>query len=59
MESEELNELYEKRRDLAEKIANYFGNDEPDNNDSGYQDLLTQLERIEGLIDDYIDDHDN
>jgi len=59
MKSEELNELYEQRREVAEKISSYFGGEEPDYNDQGYQDLLVQLERIEGLIDDFIDDNEN
>jgi hypothetical protein len=59
MKSEELNELYERRRDLAERIANYFRGSEVIEEDKGYQDLQVELERVEGQIDDYIDDHDD
>jgi len=48
---EELNELYEKRREVAEKISNYFGDDNnPNYGDKGYQDLLTELDAINQMI---------
>lgn len=59
MESEELNELYKQRRDLAERIANYFHNGIVNEDDKGYQKLQTKLERIEEQINDFIDDSDN
>jgi hypothetical protein len=51
--SEEQGELYDKRRETAERIANFFGGEEPDYNDQGYQDLLQKLESIEEQINEF------
>jgi NAD-dependent DNA ligase len=51
--SEELAELYDKRRDLAEQISTYFGDEEPNDGDGGYQDLLEQLNSIEEQINEF------
>ena len=48
--NEEQSELYERRRDIAEKISNFFGGEEPDYNDQGYQDLLAELDEVNVLL---------
>ena len=48
--NEEQSELYERRREVAEKIGNFFGGEEPDYNDQGYQDLLAKFDEINELL---------
>jgi hypothetical protein len=49
--NEEQSELYERRRDIAEKISNYFGDDNnPNYGDKGYQDLLAELDEVNVLL---------
>lgn len=50
--SEEQSELYDRRRELAEQISTYFGDEEPNDGDGGYQDLLEQLNSIEEQINE-------
>jgi hypothetical protein len=42
-----MDELYERKSNLEERIANYFEDDEVHYGDQGYQDLLEQLVSIE------------
>jgi hypothetical protein len=49
--NEELDELYEKRRNLADKIANYFKGGKVYEGDKGYQDLLQELDEVNMEID--------
>jgi hypothetical protein len=51
---EELSELYNRRKELAEKIANFFDGAEPDNNDQEYQDLLQLFDSITEQISEII-----
>ena len=49
----ELDELYERRSDLRERMRNYFdGDNNPNHGDRGYQDLLEQLEEVEISIEE-------
>lgn len=45
-----MEELYERRRNLEERIANYFGDGEIHYGDRGYQDLLEQQVDVEMQI---------
>jgi len=47
-----MNELYERRRNLQEKIDNFFGEEEVHYGDQGYQDLLEQLVSVEMEINE-------
>ena len=51
--SEELGELYNRRRELAKQIANYFHGGEVFENDEGYQALLRDLEEIVMQINEF------
>ena len=53
----ELDELYNRKRDLESRVENFFGDDDnPHYGDRGYQDLLEQLDEVEGEIDELLDD---
>lgn len=45
-----MDELYERRSNLEERIANYFGDGEIHYGDKGYQDLLEQQVDVEMAI---------
>ncbi len=45
-----MDELYERRRNLQESIANYFRDGEIHYGDKGYQDLLAELVEVEMAI---------
>jgi hypothetical protein len=51
--SEEQSELYDRRRELAERIANYFHGGEVFEGDRGYQDLQEQLSSVEEQINEF------
>jgi hypothetical protein len=54
--SEELSELYDRRRELAERISNYFHGSEVFEGDRGYQDLQEQLSNVEEQINEFNND---
>jgi hypothetical protein len=52
----ELDELYERRYDLQERIKNFFGGERPEYGDQGYQDLLQSLDTVNERIDEIKND---
>jgi flagellar biosynthesis chaperone FliJ len=51
--SEDLGELYNRRRELAKQIANYFHGGEVYEGDEGYQALLRDLEETVEQINEF------
>ena len=50
----ELDELYERKSVLEERINEFFqGDDYPHDGDRGYQDLLQQLDEVNDDINNY------
>ena len=49
-----MEELYERSKNLEERIANYFGDGEIHYGDRGYQDLLEQQVELEMEISNNI-----
>lgn len=54
--NEELSELYNRRKKLANKIANFFHGGQVYEGDRGYQDLLQELDSVEEQINDFNND---
>jgi hypothetical protein len=50
--STELENLYDKRKDLLERKKDFFEGDEPDYNDQGYQDILSAIDEVNIDISD-------
>lgn len=54
----DIDELFERKRDLEERIANYFGDEEGHTGDRGYQELLNELEEVNDQIGQEYDGED-
>ena len=48
----ELYDLYETKRNLEDRIDNFFGGDTVYSGDRGYQDLLERLDEINSEIEE-------
>ena len=56
MDSLELDELFERKSSLNDRIENFFGGDDnPHYGDRGYQDLLEQLDEVETEINEILE----
>lgn len=51
-----LEDLFEEKRNLDERIDNFFGDEEKHYGDRGYQSLLERLEDVEEQIKEITDD---
>jgi len=49
----DLDDLYNSRRNLNDRIDNFFGGGQVYHGDRGYQDLLEDLEDVENEIEKY------
>lgn len=50
----ELEDLFEEKRNIEERIDNFFGDEEKHYGDRGYQSLLERLEDVEEQIKEII-----
>jgi|TARA_B110000908_G_scaffold142542_1_gene170795 truncated hemoglobin YjbI len=52
----EVEDLFEEKRNLEERIDNFFGGEEKNYGDRGYQSLLERLENVEEQIKEITDE---